>query len=85
MLETQIPPPPPRPPMEPQEYFGFWPVIHVSEYYYENWNVSCVIFFFFYQQAESNMNDLVSEYQQYQDATVDEGEFDDEEEEEEAE
>ena len=31
------------------------------------------------------MNDLVSEYQQYQDATVDEGEFDDEEEEEEAE
>ena len=44
-----------------------------------------MIFFFFYQQAESNMNDLVSEYQQYQDATVDEGEFDDEEEEEEAE
>jgi len=31
------------------------------------------------------MNDLVSEYQQYQDATVDEEEFDDEEEEEEAE
>ena len=29
------------------------------------------------------MNDLVSEYQQYQDATVDEGEFDDDEEEEE--
>jgi len=29
------------------------------------------------------MNDLVSEYQQYQDATVDEEEFDDEEEEEE--
>lgn len=29
--------------------------------------------------AESNMNDLVSEYQQYQDATADEeGEFDDE-------
>ena len=26
------------------------------------------------------MNDLVSEYQQYQDATVDEDEFDDEEE-----
>jgi len=37
------------------------------------------------QQAESNMNDLVSEYQQYQDATVDEEEFDDEEEAEEAE
>ena len=35
-------------------------------------------------QAESNMTDLVSEYQQYQDATVeDEGEFDEEEEEEE--
>ena len=31
-------------------------------------------------QAESNMNDLVSEYQQYQDATVDEeGEYDEEE------
>ena len=36
-------------------------------------------------QAESNMNDLVSEYQQYQDATAeDEGEGEDEEEEEEA-
>jgi len=34
-------------------------------------------------QAESNMNDLVSEYQQYQDATAEEeGEFDEEEEEE---
>ena len=34
-------------------------------------------------QAESNMNDLVSEYQQYQDATAeDEGELDEEEEEE---
>ena len=33
-------------------------------------------------QAESNMNDLVSEYQQYQDATAeDEGEFDEEDEE----
>ncbi len=32
-------------------------------------------------QAESNMNDLVSEYQQYQDATAeDDGEFDEEEE-----
>merc|ERR1712032_1172585 len=31
-------------------------------------------------EAESNMNDLVSEYQQYQDATAeDEGEFDEEE------
>ena len=30
-----------------------------------------------FTEAESNMNDLVSEYQQYQDATVeDEGEFD---------
>ncbi|KAK9703882.1 hypothetical protein K7432_010490 [Basidiobolus ranarum] len=26
-------------------------------------------------EAESNMNDLVSEYQQYQDATVDEEEY----------
>ena len=35
-------------------------------------------------QAESNMNDLVSEYQQYQEATADdEGEFDEEEGEEE--
>ena len=34
-----------------------------------------------YLQAESNMNDLVSEYQQYQDATAEEeGEFEDEEE-----
>ena len=33
-------------------------------------------------QAESNMNDLVSEYQQYQDASAEEeGEFDEEEEE----
>jgi len=33
-----------------------------------------------FTEAESNMNDLVSEYQQYQDATVeDEGEFDEEE------
>ena len=36
-----------------------------------------------FRQAESNMNDLVSEYQQYQDATAEEeGEFDEEEEEE---
>merc|ERR1712166_1725766 len=34
-----------------------------------------------FTEAESNMNDLVSEYQQYQDATAeDEGEFDEEEE-----
>ena len=32
-----------------------------------------------FTEAESNMNDLISEYQQYQEATVDdEGEFDDE-------
>jgi len=38
-----------------------------------------------FTEAESNMNDLVSEYQQYQDATAEEeGEFDEEEEEEEA-
>lgn len=43
------------------------------------------LLWFLDQQAESNMNDLVSEYQQYQDATVDEEEFDDEEEAEEAE
>ena len=29
-----------------------------------------------FTEAESNMNDLVSEYQQYQDATVDEEEAD---------
>ncbi|MBW03104.1 Tubulin beta-6 chain, partial [Eschrichtius robustus] len=36
-----------------------------------------------FTEAESNMNDLVSEYQQYQDATADEGEeaFEDDEEE----
>nr|CAB3472898.1 unnamed protein product [Digitaria exilis] len=33
-----------------------------------------------FTEAESNMNDLVSEYQQYQDATADEeGEYEDEE------
>ena len=33
-----------------------------------------------FTEAESNMNDLVSEYQQYQDATadMDEGDFEDE-------
>ena len=37
-----------------------------------------------FTEAESNMNDLVSEYQQYQEATADEeAEFDEEEEEEE--
>ena len=36
-----------------------------------------------FTEAESNMNDLVSEYQQYQDATAEEeGEFEDEGEEE---
>nr|XP_061792301.1 tubulin beta-4 chain-like isoform X8 [Nerophis lumbriciformis] len=30
-----------------------------------------------FTEAESNMNDLVSEYQQYQDATVGEGDFED--------
>ena len=36
-----------------------------------------------FTEAESNLNDLVSEYQQYQDATAEEeGEFDEEEEEE---
>ena len=35
-----------------------------------------------FTEAESNMNDLVSEYQQYQDATAEEeGEFDENEEE----
>ena len=39
----------------------------------------------FFSKAESNMNDLVSEYQQYQDATAEEeGEFEEEEEAEEA-
>jgi tubulin beta len=36
-----------------------------------------------FTEAESNMNDLVSEYQQYQDATAEEEEFEDEEHEEE--
>jgi tubulin beta len=31
-----------------------------------------------FTEAESNMNDLVSEYQQYQDATAEEGEEEDE-------
>ena len=35
-----------------------------------------------FTEAESNMNDLVSEYQQYQEATADEGlEYEDEDEE----
>ena len=34
-----------------------------------------------FTEAESNMNDLVSEYQQYQDATAeDDGDFDEDEE-----
>merc|ERR1711953_578591 len=33
-----------------------------------------------FTEAESNMNDLVSEYQQYQDATAEDDEFEDEEE-----
>ena len=38
-----------------------------------------------FTEAESNMNDLVSEYQQYQDATAEEeGEYDEEEEDEDA-
>ena len=32
-----------------------------------------------FTEAESNMNDLVSEYQQYQEATIDDEEFDEEE------
>ena len=32
-----------------------------------------------FTEAESNMNDLVSEYQQYQEATADDEEFEDEE------
>ena len=32
-----------------------------------------------FTEAESNMNDLVSEYQQYQDATAEDDEFEDEE------
>ena len=31
-----------------------------------------------FTEAESNMNDLVSEYQQYQEATVEDDEFDEE-------
>lgn len=38
-----------------------------------------------FTEAESNMNDLVSEYQQYQDATADDEEFDEHEEQEEEE
>ena len=34
-----------------------------------------------FTEAESNMNDLVSEYQQYQDATAEDEEFEDEQEE----
>jgi tubulin beta len=33
-----------------------------------------------FTEAESNMNDLVSEYQQYQDATAEDDEFEDDEE-----
>lgn len=33
-----------------------------------------------FTEAESNMNDLVSEYQQYQDATAEDGDYDDEDE-----
>lgn len=33
-----------------------------------------------FTEAESNLNDLVSEYQQYQEATADQDEYDEEEE-----
>ena len=32
-----------------------------------------------FTQAESNMNDLISEYQQYQEATIDDDDYDGEE------
>jgi len=35
-----------------------------------------------FTEAESNMNDLVSEYQQYQEATIDDDEFEEQDEEE---
>ncbi|RRT45012.1 hypothetical protein BHE74_00051554 [Ensete ventricosum] len=38
-----------------------------------------------FTEAESNMNDLVAEYQQYQDATADMEDYEEEEEEEEGE
>lgn len=42
-----------------------------------SWMTQFTLCFF---QAESNMNDLVSEYQQYQDATAEEeGEYDEDE------
>ena len=45
--------------------------------------IKVISFTDFFSQAESNMNDLVSEYQQYQDATAEfDGDFDEEEEEE---
>ena len=51
---------------------------------YNLWHPRSNVHVVFLFQAESNMNDLVSEYQQYQDATAEEeGEFDEEEEEEE--
>ena len=37
-----------------------------------------------FTEAESNMNDLVSEYQQYQDASVEEEEYDDDDDDEQA-
>ncbi len=50
-----------------------------SDYYAES-GPSISIVCMWLTEAESNMNDLVSEYQQYQDATAEEeGEFDEEE------
>jgi tubulin beta len=37
-----------------------------------------------FTEAESNMNDLVSEYQQYQDASVEDEEYDDDDDDEQA-
>ena len=37
-----------------------------------------------FTEAESNMNDLVSEYQQYQDASVEEEEYDEDDDDEQA-
>ena len=53
----------------------------MSGEYYVCRLVTLIFLLFSPVQAESNMNDLVSEYQQYQDATAeDDAEFDEDEE-----
>ena len=59
---------------------NFFPRLHPFRKAFLHWYTGEGMDEMEFTEAESNMNDLVSEYQQYQDATAEEeGEFDEEE------